>query len=205
MSSRYLPYATKPGRLLAQLLSDIAVIIWIVIWVMVGGAVYSAVATISEVGRQVQSGADGVSGNLASAGDSTDDVPLIGGTLAGPLKAASKAAGEIASAGHSLDVTASWLAWVLAVAVAATPILAVTMPWLFLRLRFFRRKLVVLSLASSHAGQELLAMRALANRPLAKLTAIDPDPIGAWRRDDRMAIRGLALLELHAAGIRLKS
>ncbi|MCV7254103.1 hypothetical protein HZU40_32200 [Mycolicibacterium fluoranthenivorans] len=205
MSSRYLPYATKPGRLLAQLLSDIAVIIWIVIWVMVGGAVYSAVATISEVGRQVQSGADGVSGNLASAGDSTDDVPLIGGTLAGPLKAASKAAGEIAGAGHSLDVTASWLAWVLAVAVAATPILAVTMPWLFLRLRFFRRKLVVLSLASSHAGQELLAMRALANRPLAKLTAIDPDPIGAWRRDDRMAIRGLALLELHAAGIRLKS
>jgi hypothetical protein len=205
MSSRYLPYATRPGRLLAQLLSDIAVIIWIVIWVMVGGAVYSAVATISEVGRQVQSGADGVSGNLASAGDSTDDVPLIGGTLAGPLKAASKAAGEIAGAGHSLDVTASWLAWVLAVAVAATPILAVTMPWLFLRLRFFRRKLVVLSLASSHAGQELLAMRALANRPLAKLTAIDPDPIGAWRRDDRMAIRGLALLELHAAGIRLKS
>ncbi len=205
MSSRYLPYATKPGRFLAQLLSDIAVIIWIVIWVMVGGAVYSAVATISEVGRQVQSGADGVSGNLASAGDSTDDVPFIGGTLAGPLKAASKAAGEIAGAGHSLDVTASWLAWVLAVAVAATPILAVTMPWLFLRLRFFRRKLVVLSLASSHAGQELLAMRALANRPLAKLTAIDPDPIGAWRRDDRMAIRGLALLELHAAGIRLKS
>lgn len=205
MSSRYLPYATKPGRLLAQLLSDISVIIWTAIWVMVGGAVYSAVATISKVGRQVQSGADGVSGNLASAGDSTDDVPLIGDTLAGPLKAASRAADEIAGAGHSLDVTASWLAWVLSLAVAATPILAVAMPWLFLRVRFFRRKLVVLSLASSHAGQELLAMRALANRPLAKLTAIDPDPIGAWRRNDRMAIRGLALLELHAAGIRLKS
>lgn len=77
------------------------------------------------------------------------------------------------------------------------------MPWLFLRLRFFRRKLTVLSLASTHAGQELLAMRALANRPLGKLTAIDPDPIGAWRRDDRPAIRGLALLELHAAGVKL--
>ncbi|CAM3325598.1 hypothetical protein H7J08_06625 [Mycobacterium frederiksbergense] len=203
MRLRYLPYATRPGRLLAQLVSDITVLIWTVIWVMVGSAVYTAVATIAEVGRQVQDGADGVAGNLNTAGDSADDFPLIGDALAGPLRAASDAAGEIAGAGQSLDSTATWLAWVLALAVAATPILAVAMPWLFLRLRFFRRKLTVLTLASTHAGQELLAMRALANRPLAKLTAIDPDPIGAWRRDDRPAIRGLALLEIHAAGVKL--
>ncbi len=203
MRLRYLPYATRPGRLLAQLASDIIVIAWTVVWVMVGSAVYAAVATIAEVGRQVRSGADGVSGSLNSAGDSADDVPLIGGALSGPLRAASEAAGEIAGAGQNLDSTATWLAWVLALAVAATPILAVAMPWLFLRLRFFRRKLTVLTLASTHAGQELLAMRALANRPLGKLTAIHPDPIGAWRRDDRPAIRGLALLELHAAGVRL--
>lgn len=203
MRLRYLPYATRPGRLLAQLVSDVTVLIWTVIWVMVGSAVYTAVATIAEVGRQVQGGADGVAGNLNSAGDRADDFPLIGDALAGPLRAASDAAGEIAGAGQSLDSTATWLAWVLALAVAATPILAVAMPWLFLRLRFFRRKLTVLTLASTHAGQELLAMRALANRPLAKLTAIDPDPIGAWRRDDRPAIRGLALLEIHAAGVKL--
>ena len=203
MRLRYLPYATRPGRLLAQLTSDIIVIAWTVVWVMVGSAVYSAVATIAAVGRQVQNGADGVSGSLNTAGESADDIPLIGGALSGPLRSASEAAGEIAGAGHNLDSTATWLAWVLALAVAATPILAVAMPWLFLRLRFFRRKLTVLTLASTHAGQELLAMRALANRPLAKLTAIHPDPIGAWRRDDRPAIRGLALLELHAAGVKL--
>ncbi len=203
MRLRYLPYATRPGRLLAQLVSDIIVIAWTAVWVMVGSAVYAAVATIAEVGRQVRSGADGVSGSLNSAGESADDIPLIGGALSGPLRAASEAAGEIAGAGQNLDSTATWLAWVLAVAVAATPILAVAMPWLFLRVRFFRRKLTVLTLASTHAGQELLAMRALANRPLGKLTAIHPDPIGAWRRDDRPAIRGLALLELHAAGVRL--
>jgi len=203
MRLRYLPYATRPGRLLAQLVSDITVIIWTVIWVMVGTAVYTAVATIAEVGRQVQNGADGVSGSLNSAGDSADDIPLIGDALSGPLRAASDAASEIAGAGQNLNSTATWLAWLLALAVAATPILAVAMPWLFLRLRFFRRKLTVLTLASTHAGQELLAMRALANRPLRKLTAIDPDPIGAWRRDDRPAIRGLALLELHAAGVKL--
>lgn len=203
MRLRYLPYATRPGRFLAQLVSDVTVLIWTVIWAMVGSAVYSAVATIAEVGRQVQDGADGVSGSLNSAGDRADDFPLVGDALGGPLHAASDAAKEIAGAGQSLDSTATWLAWVLALAVAATPILAVAMPWLFLRVRFFRRKLMVLTLASTHAGQELLAMRALANRPLAKLTAIDPDPIGAWRRDDRPAIRGLALLEIHAAGVKL--
>ncbi|ANE79180.1 hypothetical protein A7U43_07455 [Mycobacterium adipatum] len=203
MRLRYLPYATRPGRFLAQLVSDVTVLLWTVIWAMVGSAVYSAVATIAEVGRQVQDGADGVSGSLNSAGDRADDFPLVGDALGGPLHAASDAAKEIAGAGQSLDSTATWLAWVLALAVAATPILAVAMPWLFLRVRFFRRKLMVLTLASTHAGQELLAMRALANRPLAKLTAIDPDPIGAWRRDDRPAIRGLALLEIHAAGVKL--
>ena len=57
-------------------------------------------------------------------------------------------------------------------------------------------------------GALRLSLAAVPHRGIwfaAKLTAIDPDPIGAWRRDDRMAIRGLALLELHAAGIRLKS
>lgn len=130
MRSRYLPYASRPGRLLAQLFSDVAVILWTAIWVLVGMAVHSAVSTIAEVGRQVETGANGVSENLSSAGDSTDNVPLIGDTLSKPLRAASDAALDIAGAGHNLDSTASWLAWVLALAVAAAPILFVAMPWL---------------------------------------------------------------------------
>lgn len=204
MRSRYLPYATRPGRLLAQLLSDIAVVAWIVVWVLVGMAVYSAVATIAEVGRQVQGGATGVSGNLNSAGDSADSIPLVGDTLAKPLRAASAAALDIAGAGQNLDSTASWLAWVLALAVAATPVFIVGMPWLYLRVRFFRRKWTAITLASTSAGEQLLALRALANRPLNKLTAVSDDPAGAWRREDQRAIRGLAALELRSAGMRLR-
>jgi hypothetical protein len=152
----------------------------------------------------VQTGANGVAQNLNSAGDSTDDVPLIGDTLAKPLRAASHAALDIAGAGHSLDTTASWLAWVLALAVAAPPILFVAMPWLFLRIRFFRRKWTAITLASTFAGEQLLALRALANRPLPKLAAIHQDPVGAWRNDDTIAIRGLAALELRSAGVRIK-
>jgi hypothetical protein len=204
MTPRYLPYATTPARLLAQLISDLVVIAWTTVWVLVGMAVHAAVSTIAEVGRRVETGANGVSDNLNSAGDSTDNVPLIGDTLSKPLRAASDAALDIAGAGHSLDTTASWLAWVLALAVAAPPILFVAMPWLFLRVRFFRRKWTAITLASTAAGEQLLAMRALANRPLAKLAAISPDPVGAWRNYDTVAIRGLAALELRSAGVRIR-
>lgn len=202
MASRFLPYATTPGRLLAQLLSDLLVAAWSAVWILVGLAVHTAVATIAGVGRQVQAGSTGVAGNLDSAGESASHLPLVGDTLSKPLRAASTAALDIADAGHTLDTTATWLAWVLALAVAAPPILAVAMPWLVLRVRFFRRKWTVVTLAATPAGQQLLALRALANRPLRRLAVIDPDPVGAWRRADPVALHGLAALELRSAGVR---
>jgi hypothetical protein len=202
MSSRFVPYATTPSRLLGQLISDAVVLAWITVWVIVGMAVHEAVSTIAEVGRQVQSGATGVADNLNTAGDRTDSMPLIGDALAKPLRAASEAALGIAGAGQNLDSTARWLAWVLALAVAAPPILFVAMPWLSLRIRFFRRKWIAITLARTPAGEQLLALRALANRPLAKLAAIHEDPVGAWRRHDADAIAGLAALELRSSGVR---
>jgi hypothetical protein len=201
MTSRYVPYATRPARLLAQLVSDIVVAVWIAIWVVVGMAVHSAIAAIANFGTDVESGANGIAGSLDHAGHNASKVPLIGDALSTPLTAAGGFARDIAGAGHELNTTASWLAWLLALAVAAPPILAIAMPWLVLRLRFFRRKWVALTLARTPAGEQLLALRALANRPLAKLAAINADPVGAWRREDPAAIQGLAALELRAAGV----
>ena len=150
----------------------------------------------------MQGGANGIAENLDAAGNSVDGVPLIGDQLAKPLTAASAAALDLAGAGQSLEHTATWLAWVLALAVAATPILAVAGPWLYLRIRFFRRKWTAISLAATPAGEQLLALRALANRPLRKLTAVSVDPVGAWRREDQVAVHGLAALELRATGLR---
>ncbi|MEQ0646450.1 hypothetical protein ABLO07_16600, partial [Mycobacterium tuberculosis] len=121
-----------------------------------------------------------------------------------PTPTEGQAALETAGAGHNLDTTAGWLAVVLALAVAATPILAVAMPWLFLRLRFCRRKWTVTTLAATPAGRQLLALRALANRPPGKLAAVSTDPVGAWRREDPATMRALAALELRAAGIPLR-
>lgn len=201
--TRYLPYSTRPLRLFVQLMSDVTVSVWTIIWVFVGLAVHEAIAMIAEAGRQVETGSNGVADNLASAGRGAHNVPLVGDAVSKPLNAASEAALDIAGAGHDLATTASWLAVVLAIAVAATPILTVGGPWLFLRLRFFRRKWTVSTLATTPAGQQLLALRALANRSPAKLAAVSADPVGGWRQEDPDIIRGLAALELRAAGIRL--
>ncbi|MBU3705688.1 MAG: hypothetical protein FGM50_03255 [Mycobacterium sp.] len=201
MKSRFLPYATTPARLTAQLLSDVAVAAWITVWVLVGLAVHHAITTFARVGTQVETGASGISENLNSAGDSADRLPLVGDAVAKPLRAASEAALDLAGAGQSLNSTATWLAVLLAIAVAAPPVLAVGMPWLFLRIRFFRRKWTVIALAQTPAGEQLLALRALANRPLRTLTEVSDDPVGAWRREDPAAVRGLAGLELRSAGV----
>jgi hypothetical protein len=201
MSSRFLPYASAPGRLLAQLFSDIGVAVWTGVWVLVGWAVHGAIATIADAGRRVEGGADGVADSLESAGHGAHRIPLVGDAVSKPLTAAGDGALNIAGAGHTLDTTATWLAVVLAVAVAAPPIAAVVVPWLVLRLRFFRRKRMVLTLADTPAGEQLLALRALANRPLRKLAPLGADPVGAWRREDPAAIHGLAALELRSAGL----
>ncbi|MGH3968365.1 MAG: hypothetical protein ACRDTV_09705 [Mycobacterium sp.] len=201
MKSRFVPYASMPGRLLAQLFSDAAVAVWTFGWVLVGLAVHGAISTIAAVGRQVEGGADGVADNLGSAGHSAHRIPLVGDAVSKPLSAAANAALDIAGAGHNLDVTASWLALVLAAAVAAPPIFAALLPWLVLRLRFVRRKWAVTRLAATPAGEQLLALRALANRPLRRLAAVSADPVGAWRREDPGVIRGLAAVELRSAGI----
>jgi hypothetical protein len=204
MTARFLPYSTRPGRLAAQLFSDFAVVIWTAIWLLVGLAVYDAISTIAEAGRQVESGAHGIAGNLADAGHSAQHIPLVGDDVSKPLTSASQAALDIAGAGHDLDTTASWLAVLLAMAVVALPILIAVLPWFFLRLRFFRRKLTVTALAATPAGEQLLALRALTNRPPRKLAAIAPDPVGGWRREDPFTIRALAALELRSSGIAIR-
>lgn len=184
--------------------SDFAVVVWTALWLLVGLAVYDAISTIADAGRQVERGAHGIAGNLASAGHSAQHIPLVGDEVSKPLTSASQAALDIAGAGHDLDATARWLAVLLAMAVVALPILIAVMPWFFLRLRFFRRKLTVTALAATPAGEQLLALRALTNRPPRKLTAISADPVGAWRREDPFTIRSLAALELRSSGIAIR-
>lgn len=205
MTSRLLPYSTRPARFLAQVFSDFVVLSWTTIWVLVGIAVYDAISMIVAAGREVEGGTHAIADSLASAGHGAQRIPLVGDSVSKPLNSAGQAAQEITGALHDLNDTAGWLAVLLAFAVVAVPILLVALPWLFLRLRFFRRKWVVSGLAATPAGERLLALRALANRPPAKLAKITADPVRGWRDEDPVTVRGLAALELRSAGIRVRA
>jgi hypothetical protein len=95
------------------------------------------------------------------------------------------------------------LAWALALLLLVGPVLVVLLGWLPLRVRWIRRATAAVGLRDGNAGRDLLALRALANQPLRRLTRIDPDPVGAWRDGDRSTVNALAALELRRLGVRL--
>jgi hypothetical protein len=202
MNPRFLPYAATPGRALVQATSDLLVVLWLVLWFIIGRAVHTAVAAFAEVGRKVEGGANGIAGNLDSAGNGAGKIPLVGDTVSKPLTAAGNAARDLAGAGHGLDTRATTLAVILALAVAIPPALAVLVPWLLLRLRFARRAGAAAELSRTPGGDRLLALRALTNRPLNRVLTVGDDPVEAWRRGDPDTIRQLAALELRAVGLK---
>jgi len=203
VAPRLLPYAGTPGRAALQTLVDVSVVLWVAVWIVVGRFVHSAISSFAEVGRKVDSGAGGIASNLDEAGNSAAKVPLVGDTLRNPLRAAGGAARDLAAAGQGLEDRATWLAIVLALAVAVPPILGVVVPWAALRLRFARRAGATAELAGTPGGERLLALRALATRPLSRLGTLDEDPLEAWRRDDPEVVARLAQLELRASGVRV--
>ena len=202
MTGRFVPYAATPGRALVQIVADISVLLWVVAWYYVAKAVHAALSAIADVGADVQGGANGISSNLNGAGDNAGNIPLAGDALAKPLNAAAGAAQQIADAGHGLDEKATTLALLLALAVSVPPILAVVVPWLLLRLRFARRAGATAALAKTEGGEDLLALRALANRPMPQLLKVTADPLEGWRTGDPEVVGRLAKLELRSAGLK---
>lgn len=196
------PYSAQPRRLALQIASDVFVLLWIYIWFRVGQLVHDTLVQVAGVGYRIQGSAGQVSGSLTQAGKSAGSVPLLGDQLGRPLTNAGAQIGDIAGAGRSAGDTLTSLATPLGWAVALGPILLVLVIWLPRRWRFARRAGEAAEMAAAPPGEELLALRALANRPLQELRRVAPDPVRAWRDGDADAIRALAHLELVADGVR---
>jgi len=196
------PYSAQPKRLALQIASDVFVLVWIYVWFRVGQLVHDTLVQVAGVGYRIQGSAGQVSGSLTQAGRSAGNVPLVGDQLGRPLANAGAQIGDIAGAGRSAGDTLTSLATPLGWAVALGPILLVLVIWLPRRWRFARRAGEAAEMAAAPPGEELLALRALANRPLQELRRVAPDPVRAWRDGDADAIRALAHLELVADGVR---
>ena len=195
-------YADRPRVALRQLLADLLVVAWV--YVAVRGALWlhDLVAQLAVPGRKLEEAGGGLAGNFAEVGGKVGRVPLVGDELTSPFERAAQAAQSVADAGADQQALVGRLALALTVAVLIFPLGIVLFGWLPLRLRWIRRAGAARALRAAPAGRDLLALRALTNQPLRRLTRIDPDVAQAWRRGDPATVEALAALELRALGLR---
>ena len=195
-------YADLPPIAIRQLLTDIAVVIWVYAWIRAGFWVHDTVLELGVPGQKLESAGSGIADNLAAAGGRVGRVPLVGGELTKPFTGAASAARSLADAGRQQQEIVGNVALVVALVAIAVPLALVLFVWLPLRLRWMRRAGVASAVRDEPAGRDLLALRALATRPLNQLAALGPDIATAWRAGDASAVDALAALELRDLGLR---
>jgi hypothetical protein len=180
-----------------QILGDLFVLGWTIVWIWVGLFLYNLVAFLGIPGELLEDAAQEVAGAFGDVADTVGDAPLLGDALATPFDAAEAAVSGIGDAGRSQQEAAIRLArWVGVV--AALPIALALVLWLPGRLRWIRGSQMASALRDDTA---LFAMRALANRSVGELAAIDPAPGSAVLRGDDRVIEALAALEMGAMGV----
>jgi len=193
---------TRPPRRTRQILIDLATLAWLVVWIWLADKLYNLVEKLAVPGQKMASAGDGLAGNLSDAGGKVDNIPGVGGALASPFNKAANSAKSLADAGREQQSIVHDMAWVLALLLLLVPVAVVLFVWLPSRLRWILRASAASKLRAGQGGADLLALRALANQPLRKLTKVDVDPVAAWRRGDQTTVDELARLELKGLGLR---
>ena len=194
------PYADAPMRRGRQLLSDGVVVLWVVLWVQLGRVVFHAVDRLAAPGRALQSAGGGLSSSLGDAAGRARDLPIVGSSLAGPLDAAGRAAGQVAGAGGAQQSAVAHLALVLGLVAAVLPIVLMLLRWLPQRVSWVRTATAAAN-SRDQLDEDLMALRALAHRRLCELQRIEPRPGVAYAGGDRTVVARLARLELDALGL----
>ena len=195
-------YADRPPLAARQLLTDVIVLIWVYAWVRVARWVQDQVEKLAVPGQKLEAAGGGIADNLADAGGKVGRVPLVGEDLTAPFSRAADAARGVAEAGRQQQEAVHTMGWISAVAVLVIPFALVLLVWLPRRVSWVRRAAVASAVRDRPAGDDLLALRALATRPLNELAALGPDIAQAWRTGDRAAVQALAALELRNLGLR---
>jgi hypothetical protein len=197
-------YSDYPARRTRQIISDVVALVAIAAWVWLGIGIYQLVMNLSDFGVQMENAGAGFKQTMTDISDNLSGVPLIGGGIKAPFDGASDAGASLEAAGQAQQVAVQQLATGLGIGIAVLPILMILIVWLIPRIRFARKAGTAKAIAASPASVDLLALRALAGRKLATISAIHPDAATAWRQGDQDVIRALASLELKASGVRLR-
>lgn len=192
----YAQTAAKRGR---QLAADVVVVAWTALWVRLGVALHEAVSRLAAPSRALTGAGDDLHAAAAGAGEQVADLPLLGGALAAPFEAVAEAGRSLAGAGASAQELVAWLALWPVLAVVGPPMLLVVAVHVAGRLRWAREARAAEALRGAAGSEALLALRALAHRPLPELRRVAADPYRAFASGDHAA---LADLERRALGLR---
>ena len=194
-------YADAPGRQARQVLGDLLLVLWVALWVKLALVVRDATLALAAPGEQIEAAGTGLAGKLRDAGATVGGLPLVGDEVRGPFDGAGDAADQIAAAGAAQVEAVQTLAFWLALAVGAVPILVLLAVYLPLRWRFVREATAGKRFIDSSADLDLFALRAMSNQPMHRLARISDDPVRAWRERDAPVVRALASLELRDSGL----
>ncbi len=194
-------YADGQVRRTRQITGDVLLVLWIALWLKLAAVVHHATLALAAPGRTIESAGGGLAGQLRDAGSAVGGLPLVGDRVRTPFEGAGHAADQIAAAGSAQVSAVEHLAFWLAIAVGALPILLVVLVYLPLRWRFVREASAGQRFVDSDADLDLFALRAMSRQPMHRLARISDDPVRAWRDGDRAVVRALAVLELKDAGL----
>lgn len=195
-------YADRFPTAVRQLLTDLLVVAWVYLSIRFAMWLYDLIQKLAVPGQKLEGAGTDLARNFAEASSKIGRTPLVGDDLTGPFDQAATAARAVAEAGRDQQQQVGELALTLALLALVFPLALVLLGWLPLRLRWIRRASAATALRAAPAGRDLLALRALTNQPLRRLTRIDPDVAQAWRRGDESAVNALAALELRGLGLR---
>ncbi len=194
-------YAQTPVRLSRQIGGDLAVLAWIVIWVLVARAVHGAVMTLAVAGQKVEDAGNSLSSSFSDAAGQAGKIPFAGDALSTPFEKARDAANGVAAAGVSQQHAVAKVALILALIVALVPIVWLLVKWLPGRVRWIRAATAA-ARTRDRGDAPLLALRALAHRPVGQLHRVDRSPGTAFLHGDVPVIEALAAIELAALGLK---
>jgi hypothetical protein len=192
-------YAELPVYRARQVLGDVLVVVWIVAWVWIGMVTFELIENLAEPGRLLESAGSTIEGSASSVSERMAEVPVVGRFLQVPLTSLGQGGQSLIEAGRAQQESVKNLARWAGVLVAALPIVFVVLRWGSGRWTWSREASAVQRLRAHPAGLPLLALRAVAARPLDDLLRAFPDPVGAYTSGNYELLAGL---ELQRMGLR---
>jgi hypothetical protein len=193
-------YADLPARWTRQLLGDVVVVAATLLALWLARHLREAILALDGAAVRMQDSGETVRSGAASAASAVDGVPGVGGALASPFSTLADAGRQLTTAGEQTSETVHTLAALVPALLAGLVIGYVLFRLLPTRVRWVLEVAEVRRLLDSDDATRLLAMRAVAVRPLRLLRRELDDPAaalaaGRWSELAGVELRALGLDE----------